>query len=351
MNEIKIGVFKIAKNGTPFIIAEAGINHNGSVDKAFQMIQVAKEAGADAVKFQTFKAEEFVGDPGQLYTYRSQGKDVTESMLEMFKRNEFSREEWFRIKKKCDEIGIAFMSTPQNRSDLDLLLEVGISAIKVGSDDFTNLPLLEDYSGTGLPLVLSCGMADEGDVARALEAVGFAKGYPVALLVCTSQYPTPPQDVNLLRLKTIAETFPGIVPGFSDHTQGVAASVLAVGLGAVLFEKHFTLDNNMPGPDHWFSENPENLKNWVASIKSAHAMLGSSAIQPTLQEKEMRAIARRSVVTIKDIHVGEDLSLENCALRRPGTGIPPAQFKSVIGRKAIRNIKSHTPVQWGDVNQ
>jgi len=145
MSVVTIGDFKIGEDFPPFIVAEAGINHNGELEKAYEMIEVAKSAGADAVKFQTFKAEEFVGSPKQTYSYKSQGKEITESMLEMFKRYEFSRDEWFKIKKKCEEVGIMFLSTPQNRSDLDLLLEVGISAIKVGSDDFTNLPLLKSY--------------------------------------------------------------------------------------------------------------------------------------------------------------------------------------------------------------
>ena len=350
MNEITIGKKKISKKNSPYIIAEVGINHNGEIEKAYKMIEIAKDAGGDCVKFQTFKAEEFIGDPNQAYTYQSQGKEITESMLEMFKRYEFSEEEWFRIKKKCDDVGITFLSTPQNRSDLDLLLKVGISAIKVGSDDFNNLPLLKEYTRTKLPMLLSCGMADAEEVNQAMKAVRFKDGYPVVLLVCTSLYPTQPKDVNILRLKTLSETFPGLVLGFSDHTQESIAAILAVGLGAVVFEKHFTLDNNLPGPDHWFSENPNSLKQWIGSIRTANTMRGSSKVQPTLQEINVRDISRRSVVVIQDIKVGDVISLENCALRRPGTGISPAQFEDVLGRKAIKDIKSNTLLRWEDLN-
>lgn len=230
--QIKIGTRIVERNGAPFIVAEAGINHNGDVNTAFRMIEAAKQAGVDAIKFQTFKADEFVGDPNQTYTYNSQGKEVTESMLEMFRRYEFSREEWFAIKEKCDAEKILFLSTPQNYSDLKLLLELGITAIKVGSDDFTNLPLLRSYADTGLPLIISCGMADLAEVYTSLNTVGAFNGYPVILLLCTSQYPTPENDVNLLKLRTLSNAFPHLSLGFSDHTQGSLASSLAVSFGA-----------------------------------------------------------------------------------------------------------------------
>lgn len=178
MAQIKIGDRLVGDGQAPLVMLEAGINHNGDLDKAFEMIGIAKRLGADAVKFQTFKAAEFVGDPHLMFTYKSQGKDVTESMLEMFQRYEFSRSDWLAVKKRCDDEGILFLSTPQNRSDLDLLLELGVPAIKVGSDDFTNLPLLRDYASSGLPMLVSCGMSDLGEVHQGLEAVGAHDGHP-----------------------------------------------------------------------------------------------------------------------------------------------------------------------------
>jgi N,N'-diacetyllegionaminate synthase len=335
----------------PFVIAEVGINHNGMLEKAIAMVGVAKAAGADAVKFQTFKAEEFVGDPNQTYTYRSQGRDITEPMLDMFKRFELSRKDWNAICQECRRQGITFLSTPQNRTDLDLLLELGVPAVKVGSDDFTNLPLIRGYAQTGLPLILSCGMSDLAEVYQALDAAGALDGYPLALLLCTSQYPTPPQDVNLRKLKTLQATFPGLVTGFSDHTQGSLASSLAVAMGAVIFEKHFTLDNDLPGPDHWFSENPQSLARWVASIREATVMLGSDLVRPTPSELQMRKIARRSLVALTDIAKGEMYSLKNVGARRPGHGLQPSFLDQVVGAVASRDIVAGEVLNLGDIRK
>lgn len=346
--ELQIAGMKIREDSPPFIIAEAGINHNGELEKAFDMIKMAKEAGADAVKFQTFKAEEFISDPLQTYTYKSQGKEVTESMLEMFKRYEFNREEWFSIKRRCNEEKIEFLSTPQNPSDLRLLLEVGIPAIKVGSDDFTNLPLLRSYAETKLPMLVSCGMADLSEVYQSLEAIGALDGYPTALMLCTSRYPTPSEDVNLLKLRTLSNAFPMIVLGFSDHTQGPLASSLAVAMGASVFEKHFTLDHNLPGPDHWFSEDPIGLKEWCASIKKAYTMMGDHIVRPAKSEMPMRLLARRSIVALKEIHRGELLSSGNIGLKRPGDGLPAALFDKITGLKAAKSIEKGSLLKWGD---
>jgi N,N'-diacetyllegionaminate synthase len=229
-------------------------------------------------------------------------------------------------------MGIMFLSTPQNVTDLELLLEIGVPALKVGSDDLTNGPLIERYARTGLPLILSCGMADLAEVHQALEAAGHFDGHPVVLLLCTSQYPTPAGDVNLNKLRTLAAAFPGVVPGFSDHTQGAVAAAAAVGLGAVVFEKHFTLDHDLPGPDHWFSEDPPGLTAWVAAIRGADAMMGTGIVRPTDAERVMRRMARRSVTALRDIAPGELLTDENTGLRRPGTGLAPSQLGLVVGR-------------------
>jgi sialic acid synthase SpsE len=349
MPEVVINGRPIGPAHAPFIIAEAGINHNGEPDKALEMVRVAKRAGADAVKFQTFKADEFIGDPTQTYTYRSQGNEVTESMLAMFRRHELPRDAWFAIKAECDRQDIIFMSTPQNRSDLDILLDVGIPAVKVGSDDFTNLPLLKNYATTALPLILSCGMADLGEIYRSLDAIGAFGGYPTVLLLCTSQYPTPPKDVNLRKLDTLRAAFHMVPLGFSDHTIGPLASSLAVALGACMFEKHFTLDRNLPGPDHWFSEAPADLKYWVASIRMAQTMLGGSVVRPTDAERDMRKVARRSVVALRKVARGEAFTAANIALRRPGTGLPPEMFDLVLGKLATRDIGAGEALSIGDL--
>lgn len=348
MSHIKLGTHTIGPGQPPFIIAEAGINHNGELDRALAMVKAAKAAGADAIKFQTFRAEEFISDPTQTYTYRSQGREVTESMLAMFRRYEFSRESWFAIRAECDSQNILFLSTPQNPGDLDLLLEIGVPAIKIGSDDFTHLPLLRHYASKGLPLLLSCGMADLAEIYQSLSAVGAFSGHPVMLLLCTSQYPTPPQDANISRLSSLRATFPGLVLGFSDHTQGAEAAALATALGACVFEKHFTLDQDLPGPDHWFSENPASLAAWVSAIRQAHTLLGRAELAPTAAECEMRKIARRSIVARRDIAAGDTLNDLNLCMKRPGTGLPPAMLDQVSGRLATRAIGRGEILAWGD---
>lgn len=333
----------------PYCIAEVGINHNGDLAIAKRMIELAKACGADAVKFQTFKAEEFCGDSTQTFTYQSQGKPVTESMLEMFRRYEFPPESWRVIKSYCQEIGITFFSTPQNYSDLELLLDIGVPALKIGSDDFTNLPLIRSFIESGLPLILSCGMSNLAEVHQSLEAALWFDGYPVALMLCTSQYPTPPKDVNIAKLTTLQRAFPGLLVGFSDHTQGCLAAALAVSLGARIFEKHFTLDKGMPGPDHWFSEDAIGLAAWIEHIRTADTLMGNPFIRPTQAEQEMRLIARRSVVALRNINAGEKLDLTNTGLRRPGGGLPPDMISNVIGLIATRDIKQGERISLGDM--
>ncbi len=346
-----IGGRSIGPNDPPYCIAEVGINHNGDLALAKRMIEVAKEVGADAVKFQTFKADEFCGDSAQTFSYQSQGQQVTESMLAMFKRYEFTTDQWHQIKAHADRIGITFFSTPQNRPDLDLLLDIGVPTIKIGSDDFTNLPLLKSYAIEPLPLILSCGMSDLAEVHQALDTVGWFEGKPVALLLCTSQYPTPPQDVNIQKLTTLQQAFPGLLVGFSDHTQGPLAASLAVALGARVLEKHFTLGHDMPGPDHWFSAEPAELKNWLENIRTADLMRGSPYVRPTQPEKGMCVVARRSVVALKDIAAAEILDERNIGARRPGGGLPPSMMVDLFGLKAATSISRGDCIRLKDVYQ
>ncbi len=347
---IKINEVKIGYDFPPYCIAEVGINHNGDVLKAYEMIDVAKESGANAVKFQTFKSEELCGDKDQMFTYKSQGKKVTESMLEMFKRYEFESDIWFKLKEYADKKNITFFSTPQNYTDLEILLKLPVPAIKIGSDDFVNLPLLKKYSSTELPIILSCGMSDLAEVYSSLSEIGWYKGYPTALMLCTSQYPTPPEDVNLNKLSTLSKAFPKIILGFSDHTEDELAACVAVAKGARIFEKHFTLDNNLPGPDHWFSSNPNELSKWIKSIRTSYDMLGTSHVMPTESEKEMRILARRSIVALKDIKKNQLFSNDNIGMRRPGDGLPASMFQDIIQSKSNRLIKKGECIKIGDIN-
>jgi N,N'-diacetyllegionaminate synthase len=347
--EFSIAGRSIGPGDPPYCIAEVGINHNGDLSLAKHMIEVAKDVGADAVKFQTFKAEEFCGDPEQMFTYRSQERAVTESMLAMFKRYEFSTNQWREIKAHCDAVGITFFSTPQNRPDLDMLISIGVPAIKVGSDDFNNLPLLRSFAGESQPLILSCGMSDLAEVHQALQAVGWFEGKPVALLLCTSRYPTPPQDVNVRKLTTLQQAFPGLLAGFSDHTRGPLAASLAVALGARIFEKHFTIDHDLPGPDHWFSELPDDLRQWISDIRTADLMLGTPFVRPTEAEREMRSLARRSIVALKDISAKELLDPNNLGVRRPGGGLDPSMIDELFGLSAARKIRRGERLSLRDI--
>lgn len=345
MRQITIADRLISDEHEPFIVAEVGINHNGSLETALEMIEAARAAGADAVKFQTFRAAELVANREQLFTYRSQGKEVTESMLAMFERYELAADAWKTIKAACERAGVIFFSTPQNRSDLDLLLDVGVPAIKVGSDDFTNLPLLRSYAQTGLPLILSCGMSTLGEVYTSLDTVGAFEGYPVALLLCTSQYPTPFTDVHLNKLSTLRAALPHTVIGFSDHTEGHTAATAAVALGARIFEKHFTLDRDLPGPDHWFSEDPRSLKAWCSAIRDTFTMLGSPVVRPTETESANRMSFRRYIVAARAIAAGETFDEKNTIMRRHPDGVLPASsFDLLAGRRASRAFSVGEPI-------
>ena len=345
MNEIKIGNFIIGQKKEPFIIGEAGINHNGEIKKAFEMIELGKKSGLNAIKFQTFSADEFIANVSLTHTYFSQGKKITESQYNMFKQCEFSKEEWYKVKEKCDKEDILFLSTPENSSDLDLLLQIGIPAIKVGSDELINIPLLKEFAKTKLPIILSTGMCTLDEVAKSLNAIGALDDYPTILLVTTSEYPTPNESVNLLKFQTLAKNFPSIPLGFSDHTQGVLASSLACAMGASVFEKHFTLNHNMPGPDHWFSADPNELIQWVKSIRTSYIMMGSEEIKPTETEEALKITARRSLFAISEIKEGDEFSMKNIGLRRPGNGLTPEYFEMVLGKKSTKYFKKGEMVQ------
>jgi len=322
-----------------FIVAEAGINHNGNIDDALKMIEVAKECGADAIKFQTFKASEFCGDPNQMFEYRSQGKIVKESMFNMFQRFELRKEDWNLIKKRSEEVGIEFFSTPQNLTDLEMLLEIGISRIKIGSDDLTNVNLISNYSKYGLPIILSSGMSDISEIHGALLASGWYDGNEVSVLVCTSLYPTEPSQASISRVSTLQNAFPNLEVGFSDHTIGTTGSIIASALGATIFEKHFTLNKNLPGPDHWFSCNPHELSEWTNSIRESKTMLGSPYIIPSKDEISNKKSFQRSIVADREIGIGEIFSTQNLgAMRTNSENAIPANYVNIfIGKRSTRN--------------
>ena len=290
MNEIKIGGFTLGNGHLPFVVAEAGINHNGDLDRALAMVTAAKEAGCDAVKFATLKADEFC-NPSHMITYKHEGEIVTEPEIEMFRRSELPDSAWITLKEECDRHGILFFSTPQNESDLKLLLDVGVPAIKIGSDDLTNLKLIASYASHNIPLIMSTGMADHTDIYAAANVARASGCDKLIFCVCTSEYPCPPEHANLARIGTLKRTFTHI--GFSDHTIGTDAAIIAATLGACYLETHFTLDNQLRGPDHAFSKDPKALKQWVDAIRNVRTMLGDWRVRPTDVEIAQRTQWRR----------------------------------------------------------
>ena len=333
----------------PFLILEAGINHNGDMNLVRQMISAAVDAGADALKFQTFTAAEFVSDPQQMYTYRSQGREVTESMLAMFKRYELSAEQWKQIVAWCHEAGIMFFSTPQNISDLDFLLSlVKLPVIKVGSDDLTNIALMRYFASKGIPMMISAGMAYLSEIEAAVRAIREAGNQNLAVLHCVSSYPAQPDELHLNKMATIARAF-DVPVGFSDHTEGAVAASAAVALGACVVEKHFTLDKNLGGPDHWFSADPKEAKAWVQAIRNTYRSLGISEIRPTGRELDMRKIARRSIVAARDLSAGTILSVDDLTFKRPGTGLTPSQLEHLLGQRIAKPIRKDVLVTFADL--
>jgi N-acetylneuraminate synthase/N,N'-diacetyllegionaminate synthase len=315
-----------------FVVAEIGVNHNGNVDTALAMVDAIAAAGADCVKFQTFSAEEFVNDPDETYSYVSQGKVVRESQLAMFKRLEINRSEFAGLFTRARENGLIPLSTPTDRAAVDLLDGLGAGAFKVGSDDLVYTPFLKYVAAKGKPVIISAGMADAEDIERAVDAIRGAGNDRICILHCVSLYPTPDDAVNLRKIPAMRERY-GLPIGFSDHSQGITAAVGAVALGAAVVEKHFTLDRDMPGPDHRFSSDPAELAAMVSEIRRLEDVLGDPAIVPAVGELAMRPVARRSIVAARSLPAGHVIAADDLAYRRPGNGLMPYESDQVIGRR------------------
>lgn len=331
-----------------FIIAEVGINHNGDINIAKEMILKAKECGADCVKFQTFKAEEFVSNPKQTYTYKSQGKEITESMLDMFKRYEFSPEQWKEVIEFCCDNDIVFSSTAQNYSDLIFLLTVtDLPFIKVGSDDLTNVQMLKKYAKHGKKMIISAGMAYASEIEDAVEAIRSVGNEDITVLHCVSSYPAAANQVNLKKIPAIKECF-GVDVGYSDHTIGSAAAVGAVCFGATVVEKHFTLDNDMAGPDHWFAADVEDLKKYVEDIRAVEISIGSSTLKPTEKEMVMRSTMQRKIVYKNNFSKGEVPSIDDFEFKRASSGFAPKNVAFFTGRELKKNVLKDSSVGLDD---
>ncbi len=346
MDRINIEGREVGEGRPCFIIAEVGVNHNGDSELAMKMIEAVAQAGADCVKFQTFRAQEFVNDAEETYTYKSQGREVTESMLEMFQRLELKPEVFARLFEYARELGLVPLSTPTDREAVDLLDELGTGAFKIGSDDLFYTPFLEYVAAKGKPVILSTGMAELEDVERAVAAVRGAGNDRIALLHCVSLYPTPDDQVNLHRIAALRERF-GLAVGFSDHSSGITAALGAVALGGCMVEKHFTLDRNLPGPDHWFSADPAELRELVSALRRVEAHLGAGDVALGEGEQDMASLAHRSIVASADLPAGHCIGEGDLAFRRPGTGLMPYEMDKVIGRRTRGAVAAGTLLDFG----
>jgi N,N'-diacetyllegionaminate synthase len=340
-DEIWIGKKKIGES--VFIVAEAGVNHNGNLKRALRMVDEAAEAGADAVKFQTFTPELVASSraPKAKYQRTARGK----SQIEMLKRLALTRLDFEAISQRAEKRRILMLSTPFDDESVDFLDALGVPAYKVSSGDLTNIPLIEHIARKGKPVILSTGMATLDEVQDAVGAVRRNGNDRIILLHCVSAYPSKPDDSNLRAMQTLRETF-RVPVGFSDHTLGTDVPIAAAALGAVMIEKHFTLSRNLPGPDHKSSLEPREFIRMVRGIRTAERALGRPEKAPTKAEMEMRAVARKSIVASRNIQKGESITREMVAVKRPGTGIQPKELAYLLGKRASRAIKADEVLTW-----
>ena len=322
------------------IIAEAGVNHNGDYELAKQLVVAAKEAGADYVKFQTARPERVISRYAPKAEYQLGTTKKEESQLDMCRAIHLPLTDYRPLKAYCDEVGIAFLSTPFDLESVDVLEELDMDCYKIPSGEITNLPYLKKIARLGRPVILStgmCGLADIENALLLLEQEGLSRDR-ITLLHCNTEYPTPYTDVNLRAMRTMAEAF-GVQVGYSDHTCGIEVSLAAVALGATVVEKHFTLDKNLPGPDHKASLEPHELKQMVTSIRHIEEALGSSIKQVSPSEAKNMVVARKSLIAATDIRKGELFTEENMTTKRPGNGISPMRWEEVLGKVAPRDFK------------
>lgn len=322
------------------VIAEAGVNHNGSYDMAKQMIFAAKEAGADYIKFQTAIPELVISQFAEKAKYQVVNTGSDESQLEMCKKIHLPLSDYRRLNALCCEVGIKFLSTPFDLVSIDTLTELQMDYMKIPSGEITNLPYLRKIARLRIPVIMSTGMCRIGEIEDALYVLtsnGLSKEQ-ITLLHCNTEYPTPFTDVNLRAMRTLADCF-GVEVGYSDHTKGIEVPIAAVALGAKMIEKHFTLDKTLPGPDHVASLEPDELRSLVDAIRNIERALGSSEKKVSESEQKNLTIARKSIVAASDINAGDIFTEKNIAVKRPGNGISPMLWDEVIGKCAIRDFR------------
>lgn len=328
-----------------FIIAEAGVNHNGSMEIARRLIDEAKAAGSDAIKFQTFKARKLVSRKADKAPYQKETTSRDESQYDMLKRLELGEQEHFDLISLCKEKGIIFLSSPFDEESADLLEKIGVNMFKIPSGEITNLPFLQHIARKNKPLIMSTGMATLEEVEEALNSIYTTGNKRVTLLHCVTEYPAPFAEINLRAMLTMKKAF-NLPVGYSDHTPGIEIAIAAVSLGAEVIEKHFTLDKNMEGPDHKASIEPHELRQMIRSIRNVENSLGDGVKRPAPCELKNMEIARKSIVAAELIKRGQPLTKKNVVIKRPGYGVQPKDMEKILGRIAKSDIHPDEVVTW-----
>ena len=347
MKKIKIGGKWIGKGKPCFIIAEAGVNHNGDIDLAKKLIDIAKDAGVDAVKFQTFKTSHLVTKQTQMAEYQKKNIGRKGGQFEMMKKVELRYEDFNELKKYCDKKRIMFLSTP-HETDAVEWLEPLVPVFKIGSGDLTNLPFLEILAKKKKPIILSTGMANLGEVEEAIETLRKNGCENIIVLHCTTSYPAHINDINLRAMQTLEHAFK-LLAGYSDHTLGITIPMVAVAMGAVMIEKHFTIDRTFCGPDHKASLEPNELKKMVKGIREIEKALGNGIKKPTNEEENIKKIVRKSIVARIDILKGSTITKDMLGIKRPGTGLEPKYINEILGATAKININRDDMISWDNI--
>lgn len=348
MQNVKIADKVIGENEPCFVIAEAGVNHNGDIELAKKLVDIAKEAGADAIKFQTFKANRVASIQAPKAEYQLNTTNLRESQLDMLQCLELSYATHRELTVYCQKRNILFISTPFDNDSVDFLDELGVSAFKIGSGEITNWPFIEMIARKGKPIILSTGMSSLGEVDDAVRVIRKVGCDQFALLHCVSNYPADASDTNLRAISVMSRAF-GVPVGYSDHTLGIEIAFAAVALGAHIIEKHFTLNKHLPGPDHAMSLEPLDLKALIAGIRNVESALGNGIKVPTASETNNRRLIRRSLAAAIDIPQGVVLKAEMLIGLRPATGISPNEIERVIGRRTKRPLTLGDLIDWGDL--
>jgi N,N'-diacetyllegionaminate synthase len=343
MRKIEIGDYLIGSGHPCFLIAEAGVNHNGSLDFALQLVDIAVRAGADAVKFQTFTAERIVTKDAPKAAYQTETTGSDEGQLEMLKSLELTPDAHRELQAYCSTRGILFLSSPFDEKSADFLEELNIPAFKIPSGEITNLPFLAHIARKGKPLIVSTGMSSLAEVESALAVIRKAGNDDLILLHCVSAYPANAADANLKAMDTMGKAF-NVPIGYSDHTLGIEVALAAVALGACVIEKHFTLDRTLPGPDHRASLDPDELKRLVLGVRTVEVALGHGRKEPAHCEAEIAEVSRKSIVTACDVAVGTVITRDAIVMKSPGTGLQPSMLEQVVGRVADQDIAADTIV-------